>query len=217
MGEAGRLDHDQRPDQKTKIFDWKTKKMKLQVLMNLIFTISFQIHATPLPQDTGSSLGGLFGSLLVGLGERAVQEGLADRVQELGLAGGQAVVESSIISQLQDQAVDSAISGGSRVAGTVGNQVVSNLPSREQVMDQVVSNLPSTDAVAEQVVANLPTTDDVASELPPAEQVIETLPRGQIIDQVRGSLPSAEQVVEQVGPNLPTAQQIGGQLLNLFG
>lgn len=215
--------------------------MKLQLLMNLIFTISFQIHATPLPQDTGSSLGGLFGSLLVGLGERAVQEGLADRVQELGLAGGQAVVESGIISQLQDQAVDSAISGGSRAAGTVGNQVVSNLPSREQVVDQVVSNLPSTDAVAEQVVANLPTTDDVASvlpssdqvanqvvsnlptsdqvvdALPPAEQVIETLPRDQIIDQVRGSLPSAEQVVEQVGPNLPTAEQIGGQLLNLFG
>merc|ERR1711972_651555 len=185
--------------------------------MNLIFTISFQIHATPLPQDTGSSLGGLFGSVLVGLGERAVQEGLADRVQELGLAGG--------------QAVDSAISGGSRAAGTVGNQVVSNLPSREQVVDQVVSNLPSTDAVAEQVVANLPTTDDVASvlpssdqvanqvvsnlptndqvvdALPPAEQVIESLPRDQIIDQVRGSLPSAEQVVEQVGPNLPTAEQ----------
>merc|ERR1711963_1207862 len=213
MGEAGRLDHDQRPDQKTKIFDWKTKKMKLQVLMNLIFTISFQIHATPLPQDTGSSLGGLFGSVLVGVGERAVQEGLADRVQELGLAGGQAVVESGIISQLQDQAVDSAISGGSRAAGTVGNQVVSNLPSTDAVAEQVVANLPTTndvasvlpssDQVANQVVSNLPTSDQVVDALPPAEQVIETLPRDQIIDQVRGSLPSA--------------QQIGGQLLNFFG
>ena len=48
--DARRLD--QRLDQKK---NWlKTKKMKLQELMNLIFTISFQIHATPLPQDTGS-------------------------------------------------------------------------------------------------------------------------------------------------------------------
>ena len=50
--EAQRLD--QRLDQKTKIVVLKTKKMKLQVLINLMFTISFQIHATPLPQDTGS-------------------------------------------------------------------------------------------------------------------------------------------------------------------
>ena len=33
-------------------------------------------------------------------------------------------------------------------------QVVSNLPSSEQVVDQVVSNLPSTDAVAEQVMSS---------------------------------------------------------------
>merc|ERR1712233_184727 len=188
-------------------------------------------RASPLPQDTGSSIGGLFGSLLVGLGERAVQEGLVDRLQELGVAGGQAVLENGVLGQIQDQAVDSAISGGGRAAGTVGNQVISNLPSSDAVLEQVVSNLPSSDALAEQIVANLPSTDDVisvlpstdevtdqvVSNLPTSDQVIEVLPTDQVVNQVRGSLPTTDQVVEQVGPSLPTAQQIGGQLLNLFG
>merc|ERR1712233_102746 len=198
-------------------------------------------RASPLPQDTGSSIGGLFGSLLVGLGERAVQEGLVDRLQELGVAGGQAVLENGVLGQIQDQAVDSAISGGGRAAGTVGNQVISNLPSSDAVLEQVVSNLPSSDALAEQIVANLPSTDDVISvlpstdevtdqvvsnlptsdqvidALPSSDQVIEVLPTDQVVNQVRGSLPTTDQVVDQVGPSLPTAQQIGGQLLNLFG
>jgi len=206
--------------------------------------IAICLHATaalPLPQDTGSAVGGLFGSLLAGIGERAVQEGLVDRLQDLGMAGGQALVESGIVGQIQNQAVDSAISGGGRAAGTVGNQVISNLPSSDAVVDQVVSSLPSSDAVAQQVVANLPSTADVVrvlpsteqvadqvlanlptsnqvvGALPSSEQVIEAVPADQVIDQVRGSLPTTDQVVEQVGPSLPSPEQIGGQLLNLFG
>merc|ERR1711992_471006 len=119
--------------------------------------------------------------------------GLVDRLQEIGVAGGQAVIGSGVVGQIQDQAVDSAISGGGRAAGTVGNQVVSNLPTSDQVVDA----LPSSD----EVIEVLP-TDQVAN---------------QVANQVRGSLPTTDQVVEQVGPSLPTAQQIGGQLLNLFG
>jgi len=74
--------------------------MKMQRrLISAILLLTFGIHAiraTPLPQDTGSSVGGLFGSLLVGLGERAVQEGLVDRLQELGVAGGQALWNKDI-------------------------------------------------------------------------------------------------------------------------
>jgi len=158
-----------------------TLKMKPQILCALFLAIAIGTRtsrAAPLPQDTGSSIGGLFGSLLVGFGERAVQEGLVDRLQELGVAGGQAVLESGVVGQIQDQAVDSAISGGGRAAGTVGNQVISNLPSSDAVLDQVVSNLPSSDALAEQIVANLPSTEDVISVLPSS---------GQVTNQVRNT------------------------------
>merc|ERR1711953_1532412 len=172
------------------------KMQRHQLLFPVCLAIAICLHhptmAAPLPQDP---VGSLFGSLLVGLGERAVQEGLVDRFQELGVAGGQAVIGSGIVSQIQDQAVDSAISGGGRAAGTVGNQVVSNLPSSDAVVDQVVSNLPSSDAVAEQVVANLPSTDDVASVLPSTDQVT---------DQVVANLPTSEQVVEA----LPSSDQV---------
>jgi len=192
--------------------------MMPQVLSALFLAlVTFGTHTTrasPLPQDTGSSIGGLFGSLLVGLGERAVQEGLVDRLQELGVAGGQAVLENGVLGQIQDQAVDSAISGGGRAAGTVGNQVMSNLPSSDAVLEQVVSNLPSSDALAEQVVANLPSTDDVISVLPSTDevtdQVVSNLPTS---DQVVSNLPTSDQVIEvlptdQVVSNLPTSDQV---------
>merc|ERR1712010_405248 len=183
--------------------------MKMQRrLISAILLLTFGIHAiraSPLPQETGSSVGGLFGSLLVGLGERAVQEGLVDRLQELGVAGGQALIGSGVVGQVQDQAVDSAISGGGRAAGTVGNQVISNLPSSDAVVDQVISTLPSSDAVAQQVVANLPSTDDVVSVLPSTDQVtnqvVANLPTS---DQVVNALPSSDQVVEV----LPTDQVV---------
>merc|ERR1711934_730635 len=127
-------------------------KMRHHQLLSLVcLAIAICLHhptmAAPLPQDP---VGSLFGSLLVGLGERAVQEGLVDRLQELGVAGGQAVIGSGIVGQIQDQVVDSAISGGGRAAGTVGNQVISNLPSSDVVLAQVVSSLPTSDALAEQ-------------------------------------------------------------------
>jgi len=81
-------------------------KMQLRLISALPLAIAFSIHATrasPLPQDTGfcdtgSSFGSLFGSLLVGLGERAVQ--VNEAIQTC-----QAVVESGIVGQIQDQAV----------------------------------------------------------------------------------------------------------------
>merc|ERR1712037_426825 len=148
-------------------------------LISAILLLTFGIHAiraTPLPQDTGSSVGGLFGSLLVGLGERAVQEGLVDRLQQLGVAGGQAVIESGLVGQVQDQAVDSAISGGGRAAGTVGNQVISTLPSSDAVVDQVVSNLPTSGDLAEQLPSADQVADQVVSNLPTSDQVVDALP-----------------------------------------
>merc|ERR1712130_904745 len=122
-------------------------------------------RASPLPQDTGSSIGGLFGSLLVGLGERAVQEGLVDRLQELGVAGGQAVLENGVLGQIQDQAVSNLPTSDQVIdALPSSDQVIEVLPT-DQVVNQVRGSLPTTDQVVEQVGPSLPTAQQIGGQL----------------------------------------------------